>query len=158
KLRFLSSALQCEVLMHAATFFADVFGDLEGATSYLDQVLAVSPSHRDAFSKMEAVLTARGNMLRLADLYTSAALHRQDKDEQVALLRRAAELAARFSGEHERAIKIYQSLLRVDPSDERARGALEERLRLAGRFRDLARFLEQSLAPPAELAALETGP
>src|SRR4051812_32931785 len=34
KLRFLPSAVQCEILMHAATFFADVFGDLVGATTF----------------------------------------------------------------------------------------------------------------------------
>src|SRR3954447_5576643 len=146
KLKFLPTAVQCEILMHAATFFADVFGDLDGATSYLEQVLAVSPTHLEAFSKIEAVLTASANGLKLADVYAAAATHRQDKEEQLALLRRAAELADSFSQEHERAIKIYQSLLRVDPSDARVRRSLEERLRQAGKFREVARLIEPALS------------
>src|SRR5690242_4977299 len=52
KIKFLPSSAQCEILMHAATFFADVFGDQVGATGYLDQVLALNPTHADAFARM----------------------------------------------------------------------------------------------------------
>src|SRR5258705_8902436 len=110
KLKFLPSAVQAEILMHAATFFADVFADLDGASGYLEQVLAVNPSHPEAFAKMESILALTGNGLKLADIYAAAAGHRQDRDEQLRPLRRAAELADGFSEEHERAIKIYQGL------------------------------------------------
>src|SRR5690348_10640353 len=50
KFKFLPTAIQCEVTMQAATFFADVFGDREGATSLLEQVLALVPSHLAAFA------------------------------------------------------------------------------------------------------------
>src|SRR3954447_6292933 len=42
KLKFFSTSMQCEILMHAATFLADVFGDVDGATGYLEQLLALS--------------------------------------------------------------------------------------------------------------------
>src|SRR5579859_3070438 len=148
KLKFLPSAVQTDILMHAARFFADVFSDLDGATGYLEQVLALNPSHPEAFAKIESVLALSGNGMKLADVYAAAAPHRQDKDEQLRLLRRAAELADGFSEEHERAINIYQSLLRVDPSDVRVRRSLEDRLRQAGKLRDIARLLEQVLASP----------
>ena len=158
KLKFLPTALQCEVLMHAATFFADVFGDPSGSVGYLEQVLALSPTHAEAFAKIEAVLTALGNGLKLADVYAQAASHRQDKDEQLAFLRRAAELADGFSEEHDRAIKIYQHLLRLEPGDQRVRRSLEERLFNAGKFRELGRLLEQQMAapeaPPADVTRL----
>ncbi|HKQ71046.1 MAG TPA: hypothetical protein VJT73_16985, partial [Polyangiaceae bacterium] len=155
KFKYLTSALQVEILMYAATFFADVFGDLDGATGLLDQVLAHNPSHPEAFAKMEAVLAASGNGMKLADVYAAQAFHRQDKDEQLALLSRAAELADGFADEHERAIKIYQALLRVEPTNERARSSLEARLGQAGKFRELARLLEQSLTSAPE-PSLET--
>src|SRR5260221_2427649 len=97
-------------------------------------------------AKLEAVLTLPGNGMKLADVYAAVAAHRQDKDEQLRLLRRAAELADGFSQEHERAIKIFQSLLRIDPNDQKIRRALEERLRAAGKPRDVARLLEQTLS------------
>src|SRR5260221_4283463 len=146
KLKFFSSGVQSEVLMDAASFLADVFGDLVGATGYLEQVLALNPTHAEAFTKMESVLTLSGNGMKLADVYAAVAAHRQDKDEQLRFLRRAAELADGFSQEHERAIKIFQSLLRIDPNDQKIRRALEERLRAAGKPRDVARLLEQTLS------------
>ncbi|MEJ7730274.1 MAG: hypothetical protein WKG00_13780 [Polyangiaceae bacterium] len=38
-------AVQAEVLMHAASFFVEVFGDGEGATELLERVLALAPGH-----------------------------------------------------------------------------------------------------------------
>ena len=148
KLKFLPTALQCEVLMHAATFFADVFGDPSGSVGYLEQVLVLSPAHAEAFTKIEAVLTSLGNGLKLADVYAQVAAHRPGKDEQLTLLRRAAELADGFSEEHDRVIKIYQHILRIEPGDQKVRRSLEDRLRDAGKFRELGRLLEQQLAAP----------
>src|SRR5258708_10628498 len=107
KLKFLPSALQTEILMHAATFFADVFSDLDGATTYLEQMLGLNPSHAEAFAKIESVLALSGNGMKLADVYSAAAPHRQDKDDQLRLLRRAAELADGLSQAQHPASKNY---------------------------------------------------
>jgi len=155
KFKFLPSSVQSEILMHAAKFFANVFGDLPASTGYLDQVLALNPTHPEAFAQMEAVLIETGKGLKLAEVYAAAAMHRPEKDEQLRLLRRAAELADEFSEEHEGAIKIYQNLLRVDPSDKKVRHSLEERLRQAGKLRELARLLEHVVSSPTGLTPEE---
>ena len=149
KLKFFSTSMQCEILMHAATFLADAFGDVDGATGYLNSC-SPSPPRTPAFAKMEAVLTASANA-ELADVYATAATHRRIKDEQVALLRRAAELADGFEGARA-GDQDLPELVRVDPSDHRARGLLEQRLRQAGKFREVARLIEPVLS------SVETSP
>lgn len=157
RLKVLAPAVQAEIVMHAATFFADVFGDADGATGYLERVLALVPGHAAAFAKLESVLVASEQLLRLADLYGATAPHRPDKGEQLALLRKAAELVDTFSGEQERAIRLGQQILKLDPTDASARRGLEARLRQAGKLHDAAKLLEQVLAaepPPDEDEAL----
>src|SRR5262249_28750692 len=50
------------------------------------------------------------------------------------------------AGIEDKAIEIYQQLVRLDPGDEEMRTALEARYVRANRHRDLARMLEQALA------------
>src|SRR5262249_45121824 len=116
----------------------------------LEQVLAIMPSHAEAFGKLESLLAVSGDGLRLADFYAAAALHKPDKGEQLALLRRAAEITDSFSAEHERAIRIYQRIFRLDPSGARARPPLACGYGEAGKFRDAAGMLEPVIAPPGE--------
>src|SRR5262245_15371 len=67
RLKALTPATQAEVLMHAATFFADVFGDPEGAIGYLERILTISPSNAAAFAKLESVLVERQDVPRLSE-------------------------------------------------------------------------------------------
>ena len=152
RLRAAPPAVQAEVLMHAASFFVEVFGDGEGATELLERVLTVAPGHPEAFATLERLLIAAQSWLPLTNLYVAAAERMTDAREQVAMLRRAAELVDRLPGEVERAISIYERILRVDPNQRRFRRTLEARYLLAGRTEDAAAFLEQVLGatPPPE--------
>ncbi|WP_437686930.1 tetratricopeptide repeat protein [Sorangium sp. So ce176] len=149
----LPQAAQAEVLVHAAEFLADSFGDPGGARPYLERALSVLPSHQEAFVRLERILKEANEPPRLADLYALAANHRPDRAEQLALLRRAYELVEASGKEEERAIKLLQQILRIDLGDAAARWALEARYARAGRLQDVARLLEQALAtdpPPAD--------
>ncbi|WP_437731692.1 tetratricopeptide repeat protein [Sorangium sp. So ce1335] len=164
----LPQAAQAEVLVHAAEFLADSFGDPGGARPYLERALSVLPSHQEAFVRLERILKEANEPPRLADLYALAANHRPDRAEQLALLRRAFELVEASGKEEERAIKLLQQILRIDPGDASARWALESRFTRAGRLQDVARLLEQALTtdpPPADaleirarLVGLYSGP
>ncbi|MEJ7730273.1 MAG: hypothetical protein WKG00_13775 [Polyangiaceae bacterium] len=98
------------------------------------------------------MLIAAQSWLPLTNLYVAAAERMSDPREQVAMLRRAAELVDRLPGEVERAITVYERILRVDPNQRRFRRTLEARYLLAGRTEDAAAFLEQVLGatPPPE--------
>ncbi|WP_437903789.1 tetratricopeptide repeat protein [Sorangium sp. So ce327] len=167
----LPQAAQAEVLVRAAEFLADSFGDPGGARPYLERALAVLPSHQEAFFRLERVLQEANEPAKLADLYALAAGHRADRAEQLSLLRRAFELVdvnANGASDEERAIKLLQQILKVDPGDASARWELEARYARAGRNQEIARMLEQALtaeAPPpdaleirARLIDLYSGP
>ncbi|WP_437925061.1 tetratricopeptide repeat protein [Sorangium sp. So ce291] len=152
----LPQAAQAEFLVHAAEFLADSFGDPGGARPYLERALSVLPSHQEAFYRLERILVEANEPPKLADLYALAANHRADRAEQLSLLRRAFELIEASGKEEERAVKLLQQILRIDPADASARWALEARYARAGRLQDVARLLEQSLtAEPPPPDALE---
>ncbi|MCC6553830.1 MAG: hypothetical protein IT372_12520, partial [Polyangiaceae bacterium] len=157
KFSLLPPAVQADALMHAAVFFADVFGDPAGARGYLERVMAIAPGRADAFAQLAALLSDGHEAIKLADLHVAAAAHRE-RGEQLSMLRRAIEILDAFPGEEERAIKINQQILKLEPGDPRARRALEERLSKAGRVADVAKLLEQAIAadpPPPEAEALQ---
>jgi tetratricopeptide (TPR) repeat protein len=158
KFRMLASAVQVELLIHAADFSTNYFGELEGAQGFLERVLALSPHHADAFAKLEGVLQERQDGLRLSELYISAASHRSEKPEQLVLLRAAVGLLSGYPEEEERALKLHQQILKLDPADAGARKAIGTRLVAAGRMGELAKLYEQALLadnPPSEEDALD---
>ncbi|WP_437764969.1 tetratricopeptide repeat protein [Sorangium sp. So ce281] len=167
----LPQTAQAEVLVRAAEFLADSFGDPGGARPYLERALSVLPSHQEAFFRLERILQEANEPAKLADLYALAAGHRADRAEQLSLLRRAFELVdvnGSGASDEERAIKLLQQILKVDPGDASARRELEARYARAGRHQEIARMLEQALtaeAPPpdaleirARLIDLYSGP
>ena len=144
KLKSLTAAQQATVLGHAGAFFSDVFGDPDGAEGYLERALTLSPGDVPAFDKYEQILAAKRDLRRLGELYASAAPHRGDKGEQLRMLRRGAELVL---GDPERALRLNQEILRLDPGDAAAKGALAALYEKTGRIAELAKLLEQSLSP-----------
>ncbi|HEY4116427.1 MAG TPA: hypothetical protein VGM56_01175, partial [Byssovorax sp.] len=144
RVKAMPMAVQAKLLHRAGVFFADIFGDAGGAEGYLERAVALAPAELGAFEKLETLLVARHDGLRLAELYATTAQHRAAKEEQLELLRRAGELYEGFSGADSKAIKLYQEILRLDPGDGRARSLLADRFATAGRNADLARLLEQS--------------
>lgn len=144
KLKTFLPAVQAELFFRAATFFGDVLGDEFGATTYLERALGAQPGHVGAFERIDAQLTRTDDNKRLAELCAATGAHRP-KPEQLVLMKRAAVLYER-AGLEDKAIETYQQLVKLDPSDESLRNALEARYVKANRFRDVARMLEQALA------------
>jgi tetratricopeptide (TPR) repeat protein len=144
KLRTFLAPVQAELFFRAATFFGDVLGDELGATNYLERALAAFPGHAGAFARIDAQLTRVDDHKKLAELCVQTAAH-HPRPEQIALLKRAAQLFERASLE-DKAIETYQQLVRLEPGDEELRNALEARFVKANRYRDVARILEQALA------------
>lgn len=155
KLKTLLPPVQAELYYRAAAFFGEVLGDEFGATTYLEKALTAWPAHNGAFERIDAQLTRVDDNKKLADLCVHTATHRT-KPEQAALLKRAAVLYERANLE-DKAIETYQNLVKLDPTDEPMRSALEARYVKANRYRDVARMFEQALAadppPDAEDAA-----
>jgi lipopolysaccharide biosynthesis regulator YciM len=133
-----------EFYFRAAQFFGDVFGDDVGAAAYLERAVATYPAHAGAFEALDALFTRADANKKLADLCATVAPHKP-KPEQAVLLRRAAVLYERAQMD-DKAIEMYQALLRAEPGSLAARDALEARYVHANRYRDVARLLETTLA------------
>jgi len=144
KLRALPPFVQGELFFQAATFVGDVLGDELGAATYLENALRAMPTHAGAFHRIDEFLTQAEDPKRLADLCVHIATH-SPETEQVILLKRAANLYGQ-AGLDDREIETYQQLVRVAPGDEAWCDALEARFIKAGRYRDLARMLEQTIS------------
>lgn len=146
KLAKLPPAAQADILARIGVFFGDTFGDADGAEVYLQQAIGLAPAHPVAFPKLEAVLIRKQEGVRLCDLYAAAALHKTDKRDQIAMLRRALEILEGFGNEEEeRQIKLFSQILKLDPTDAKAKKSLEDAYLRAGRVADLVKMLEQSL-------------
>ncbi len=171
RLGMLPQAAQAEVLVRAAEFLADSFGDPGGARPYLERALSVLPSHQEAFFRARAHPPGGERAAEARDLYALGAGHRADRAEQLSLLHRAFDLidvSGNGASDEERAIKLLQQIFKVDPGDSSARWELEARYARAGRHQEIARMLEQALtakAPPpdaleirARLIDLYSGP
>jgi len=147
KLAKLPPATQADILSRIGAFFADAFGDPDGAEVYLQQAIGLSPAHATAFGKLEALLIRKQEGLRLSDLYAAAAPHKSERRDQVAMLRRALELCEGFGGseEEDRRIRLFLQILKLDPTDAKVRKDLEDAYLRAGKVADLAKMLEQAL-------------
>ncbi len=154
RMKALAPALAAEFLFQAACFFSDVFGDELGAIPYLERALAMVPAHWASFGKIEQILRKTQQPKKLAEVLAKIAQHRP-RAEQPALLRRAAELLLEAGGADDKAIELFQHVLRLEPGDEPTRAQLEALCIKGNRLRDVVRLNEQALAaepPPDEPA------
>lgn len=151
KVRLLQPAAQIELLVNGASFICDIAGDGATAQPHLERIMQLSPGNVDAFQRLETILREREDWVKLAELYMSMASHRQDKQEQLAFMRAAVQIYGALPGEEEKAFKLHQQILRVDPTDADSRTAMTERLTAAGRLSDVAKLFEAAIAadPPA---------
>jgi tetratricopeptide (TPR) repeat protein len=158
RMKMLQPSVAAEFHFQAARFLEDVCGDDLGAAMHLERSLEIVPGHLEAFAKMEALLELRQKPDKLAELYARAAPHRP-RGQQALMLRRAADCLARAaeaSGDgaptRDRAIAMWEEIVRLEPGDDEARSRLEALCIEAGRFRDAVRLNEQSLArdPPPD--------
>ncbi|MEP7123997.1 MAG: tetratricopeptide repeat protein, partial [Byssovorax sp.] len=146
KLRSLNPGAQTAFLLHAGSFFAEVFGDVDGAEPYLERAFSLSPGDPAVFQKLEAVLSGKGENIKLGEMYATAAALQPARAEQLRMLQQAAVLMA---GDEDRSAKVHLEILKIDPTDVPSRRALEDCYERGGKLAELARLLEQALSGDA---------
>src|SRR5260221_5398241 len=116
-----------EFLYQAAIFIGGHFGDELGAITYLERAVASNAAHLGAFEKLDQLLTKNRNHRRLAEVCAERSHHRP-RAEQLALLKRAAELFDKAGGGgEEKSIEVYQQPHLLEPHGQAPRGQLESR-------------------------------
>lgn len=154
KIKSLPPAGQAEVLINGALFFADVQSDPDKAIDFFEKVIAVVPEHPLAFERLEKLLMDQDELGKLCDLYLAVAPTRPDKSAQLELLRMGIDLSAGV-GDDDRAGKLYQQVLKIEPGDAAARNELEEIFVRSGRFADAVALLEQAFVSEPALSESE---
>ncbi len=156
RLKIMPAQNQAIVAIHNYEFYAECFGDLDGAIGALERALAAVPGHQEAFTKLVEICTRKKDKGRLVQLHLQMASPKADRDTQLDHLRKALALSADTT-EDERTVKIAQQLLKLDPSDGASLAVAEQRLTAGSKFSEIARMLEQAvqtgLPADAELRA-----
>lgn len=145
RIKLLSPLARAELFLHAARF-SEVLGDATGSILYAEKALSSVPGNAEAFELLERLLAARQESIKLARLYLDIASSERDREQHLAVLRRAAQVLSSAEGAEELSIEVSQRILRLDPSDSGAIEALERHFVATGRHRDAARILEQALS------------
>ena len=158
RVKLLSAESQAGVFLQATHFFADVFGDPDGASSYAERVLTVQPGNPEAVSLLEKIFGEADDGARLAKLYLDLATHERDPANQLRRLRQVVEVASDTPSLGEITVDALGRLHKLDPSDSWVRDTLEQRLVRSGKQREAVKILEASIGrepPPSEVEAFQ---
>ncbi len=145
RVKLLSAEAQTAVFLAATQFFADVFGDPDGAVAYAERVVAAQPGHPEAVARLEKIFADGSDSARLAKLYFDLATHDRDPAVQLRRLRQVVEVSADQPALAELTVDALTRLNKLDPNDSWVREALEQRLVAAGKSREAIKLLEASL-------------
>jgi tetratricopeptide (TPR) repeat protein len=148
RLKLLPKPKQAEFLLHAATFFGEVFGDVEAAIGYAERAQKLAPEDPAVFDHLETLYATAQQGKKLAKLYTDGAARQRDVAGKLRLLRAAVELLE-IDGEPEEVVPLYRQIFELDPTDAAAEATLDRLFVSGRRFRELAELLERSVARAA---------
>jgi tetratricopeptide (TPR) repeat protein len=118
-----SGAAQIPVYRQLTQLVLEQDGSPEDATGYLHEILAIAPDDAQANKELADLLEKAGKFHDLIDVLTTQANQRSqagDRDGEVRLLVRAADLWEQKLGSPESATEILERILERDPNNVRA--------------------------------------
>ncbi|MGA3123763.1 MAG: tetratricopeptide repeat protein [Polyangiaceae bacterium] len=125
-----------------ASLYEEEFLDHERAVECLEEVLTLDPSNEGAMTKLARHYRALGQWERLEELYEKNADRVADGERRVELVALRAGVLADNLGSPERAMRVYEQVLELQPGHARALEAI-------------ARLREQSGDAQAAVKAIE---
>ncbi len=121
----LDPAIERTLAERAAILYEDKLGEIDHARPYLERLLANTPSDARAFARLRHILTTRERWTDLESLYERVIGVTDDPTRKVELLRELAIVAEEILADHDRATRLYERVLAIDPADARAVRALD---------------------------------
>jgi tetratricopeptide (TPR) repeat protein len=158
RIKLLAARDRALLLLYAARFFGEILGDADGAVAFARQLLEVVPNDPEGFALLERTLASQRDRVGLARLYAAAAANEAEADRQLEWLGQAAEQVRLVPDADDVAIDIYRRMLQADPGNAQAVDALPARLARAGRHREAARLLEETLRQAAQTETVDLLP
>lgn len=123
----------------------------EAAEKYT-QVLELDPSNEEAVQFMEGYLRQRRKYVEIRDLFrAAAAVEDAPFESRKQWLRELAGLCETQLRDVESAIKAWQDLVSLDPTDDNPREQLQRLLEKSGRWDELVQLLESQAAEEEDI-------
>ena len=126
-----------DVLMQAASLWADKIGDGGSAASVYERVLQIDPSHQIASIELEALYRQRKSWVKLVDLLLARTEFAPDAPARISLLVQVAEIYEQQLSDRDSAFVTLQAAFREDYSNDHVAKELERLATEADKWNEL---------------------
>jgi tetratricopeptide (TPR) repeat protein len=126
-----------DVLMQAASLWADKIGDGGSAAEVYERVLQIDPSHQTASIELEQLYRQRKSWVKLVDLLLARTEFAPDPAARLTLLVQVSEIYEQQLGDRDSAFVTLQAAFREDYSNDHVAKELERLATAADKWNEL---------------------
>jgi len=152
-----SPSEQVDVLMQAASLWADKIGDGGSAAEVYERILQLDPAHQGASLELEQLYRQRKSWMKLIDLLLARTEFVADSGARINILVQIAETYERELEDRESAFVTLQAAFREDYSNNHVARELERLATAIGRWNELISDytqVVQTISDPKQAADL----
>jgi tetratricopeptide (TPR) repeat protein len=128
---------QVDVLMQAASLWADKIGDGGSAAEVYERVLQLDPGNQTASIELEQLYRQRKSWVKLVDLLLARTEFAPDAPARIQLLTQVAEIYEQQLGDRDSAFVTLQAAFREDYSNDHVAKELERLATAADKWNEL---------------------
>lgn len=128
---------QVDVLMQAASIWADKIGDGGSAADVYERVLQIDPSNQTASTELEQLYRQRKSWVQLIELLLARSEFVSGPSDRIALLCQIAEVYEQQLNDRDSAFVTLQAAFREDYSNDHVAKELERLATAAGKWHEL---------------------
>ncbi|HVV52461.1 MAG TPA: tetratricopeptide repeat protein, partial [Polyangia bacterium] len=146
-----------DVLMQAASLWADKIGDGGSAAQVYERVLQIDPGHQTASLELEQLYRQRKSWVKLVDLLLARTEFAADAAARIALLIQVAEIYEQQLNDRDSAFVTLQAAFREDYSNDQVALELQRLATAADKWNELIgdyTQVVQGIADPKQAADL----
>jgi tetratricopeptide (TPR) repeat protein len=149
-----NDAASLPLLSTLARAYEKELGNPEAAIARNQKILALAPNDAEAVEALERLYIITGRFPDLLAIYDKKLELAKSKSEELEIRFKLASLYEDEIHQPEKAISLYQAILKQDPQQRNALAALDRIYLGLGRWKDLAATLSQEIDLTAEPAAV----
>ena len=140
-----------EELRSVAALWRDQAGDADGARTAYEKILAVDPTHDEAFNELEKLHNAAGRWEPLVELLLARLETREETEDKTELLRKIARVFEEKLDDKNQALDALVNALALDFHDRETARYLERMAQATGRWgeviKTVSEWLKQQTTP-----------
>ena len=132
-----------DLLHQIAELHEDAAGNVNAAFDTLARALAEDPAHEGTREYIERSARTTGRFADLAEVFERLSEEQEDPELSSQLSTSAARIFEHEVGSADRAIELYQKVLRIDPMNLEAAQSLQSLFQATERYADMSLILQQ---------------